>query len=247
MVNRQELKERLKNQLNSRKLSRQSVEAKINKKEKEEKKKDTSVYDNETSKDRKNRRKNNKKEVKNSYYANSNMENNPYGKQELTLTPEQQQEFLNQMLKEQQEKEMAEKMKLNEKEEQELKELNELIDFKTDLKDKNADWLVNHDKSDRIVKILNNIKNSENYQKFSEQSNNIPVVNDIEQKTDVSNTNIHQSIDIEDDINKESTITKRDIESINVVNDLEDNDIDNMNENISVVNDTVVNNIDTTS
>merc|ERR1712091_290800 len=116
MVNRQELKEKLKNQLNSRKLSRQSIEAKINKKEKEEKKKNTSVYENETSKDRKKRRHNNKKEVKTPYYSNNNAIN-PYGKQELNLTPEQQEEFLNQMLKGKREKEMAEQMKLNEKEE----------------------------------------------------------------------------------------------------------------------------------
>lgn len=176
MINRESLKEKLRSKLNFCKQRRQSVESKINNVEKQDKKKDSSIYENETSKNKKKRRKNCRKEV--TQYNG--------GKQELNLTPEQQQEFFANMMKQREEVQKNPEpepelpnnnITLSSEEEEQLKELNQLIDLKDDLTNKNGELLINHEKSDRIVEIINNIKETDTYQKYANE--NIDVINDV--------------------------------------------------------------------
>ena len=166
MVNRESLKEKLQNKLKFCKQNRKSVESKINNVEKQDKKKDASIYENETSKNKKKRRKNSRKEV--TQYNG--------GKQEVNLTPEQQQDFFANMMKQREEVQKNPEpepelpnnnITLSSEEEEQLKELNKLIDLKDDLTNKNGELLINHEKSDRIVEIINNIKETDTYQKYA--------------------------------------------------------------------------------
>lgn len=219
MVNRESIREKLKSKLNFCKQTRKSVVSKINNVEKQDKRKDGSIYDNETSKNRKNRRKNCRKEV--TRYNGGN--------QEINLNPEQQQEFFANMMKQQQqvknnpetdveEYKPPNDMLLNNIEQHQLKELNELIDLKNELTNKNGDLLINHQQSDRIVEIINNIKETETYQKYANE--NIDLV-EHDSKTDVIIETTNDAADIINDIQDENPIIETSNTNIDIINDID--------------------------
>lgn len=238
MVNRESLKEKLRSKLNFCKQSRKSVESKINNVEKQDKKKDSSIYDNETSKNRKKRRKERRNEVRR--YSSG-------GNQELNLTPEQQQEFFANMMKQREEAKTNpepesisnDNISLSDLEEQQLKELNELIDLKDNLTNKNGDLLINHEKSDRIVEIINNIKETDTYKKYATE--NIDIVND------VSNSQENNSIDVINDV--ETVPSHNENHTIDIIDDIPTTtDVPVINETVSnipidITNDVSSNNI----
>ena len=197
-MDKDSLRQKLREKINKNKMKRQSVESKINRIEKDEKKKDEDIFENENTQTRKDRRNKNRKSVK------------EYDRQtEVSLTSKQQQELMNYMKQQQelqqqqQEQERINKLIEQEKKEnKDIEELNKLIDYKNNLDEKNGHLLNESKINDIPISIINdNINNSTDN---NIENTVIDIVNGDELINPISSENINH--------NQEPTI--------NILNDL---------------------------
>lgn len=197
-MDKDSLRQKLREKINKNKMKRQSVESKINRIEKDEKKKDEDIFENENTQTRKDRRNKNRKSVK------------EYDRQtEVSLTSKQQQELMNYMKQQQelqqqqQEQERINKLIEQEKKEnKDIEELNKLIDYKNNLDEKNGHLLNESKINDIPISIINdNINNSTDN---NIENTLIDIVNGDELINPISSVNINH--------NQEPTI--------NILNDL---------------------------